>query len=238
MNGIGAAMTGKGHYVACNYPRTQTRAGGFGKALADASGGAGKRDTYPCAGVAGTEEGSFVYAWYGAGIFEGNLREGEISSTSGIIGLSFVSGTEEPMSARMDKSSTEEDPVVLVQIGSGEKRKDFLIHINAVNPESATELEMFAFLNYVDAKNGTAMASDGAWQTYNSLRNRLVETERVDNVTGEGNCDTIRVNWIQMIQQAMEDELLRQKGWFAESFFVEDLNNLLDKLSGQGKTIM
>lgn len=106
---------------------------------------------------------------------------------------------------RMDKSSTAENPVVLVQIGSGENRRDQLIHVNEVAP-------------------------DGAWQTYNSLRNRLEETEQVDNVAGKGNYDSLRVNWLELIQQAIEDELLRQKGWFAESFFMEELGRLYNEL--------
>ncbi len=259
MNGIGTAMTRERHYVPGSYQRTRTMdfekaltdasggagrdtyaSGGTGRRDTYASGGTGRRDIYAlggagrdiytCAGEGETGESSCEYAWQGAGISGLRLRQGEISFTSGIIGLSFVAGTEEPMSARMDKSSTKEDPVVLVQVGSGDKRKDVLIHVNEVNPESATELEMFAFLNYIDAQNGKTMASDGAWQTYNSLRNRLVETESVDNVTAEGNYNTIRVNWIQKIQQAVEDGMLRQKGWFAESFFAEDLSRLLDQL--------
>ncbi len=222
-------MTRESRFAACQ--RTQRRAEGFGRALADASGGAGNGDAFIDAGVTKTTENRYEYAWYGAGISGIKLRQGEISSDSGIIGLSFVRGTAEPMSARMDQSSTAEDPVVLVQIGSGEKRRDILIHVNEVDPENAAELEMFAFLNYIDAQNGRTMAPNSAWQTYNSLRNRLEETEKVDNVTGEGNYDTIRVNWLELIQQAMEDELLRQKGWFAESFFTEDLEELFDEMS-------
>ena len=119
MNGIGTATTERNLYGARDYQRPQTRTEGFGRALADASGGDGKRDAYIRAGVTKTAQSSCEYANYGPGLSGLSLREGEISSTSGLIGLSFVRGSEEPMSARMDQCSTEEDPVVLVQIGSG-----------------------------------------------------------------------------------------------------------------------
>lgn len=235
MNGIGTATTKESHFAAGSRQRAQTRTESFGKTLREASEGTGGRDAFTRTSVTETVESSYEYVGYSACLAGLNLRMGEISSTGGIIGLSFVQGAEEPMSARMDKSSTAEDPVVFVQIGSGEDRRDHLIHVNEVNPENATELEMFALLNYIDAQNGKTMAPDGAWQTYNSLRNRLEETEAVDNVTGEENYDTLRVNWPELIQQAMEDELLRQKGWFVESFFTEDLDKLYNELEAYRK---
>ncbi len=235
MIGIGTATARESHYAVRCHQRTQTRTESFEKALTGASGGSGDRDAYTRTSVTETVESSYEYVGYSAGLCGLKLREGEISSASGIIGLSFVRGTEEPMSARMDKSSTAEDPVVLVQIGSGENRRDHLIHVNEVDPENATELEMFALLNFIDAQNGRTMAPDGAWQTYNSLRNRLEETEKVDNVAGEENYDTLRINWLELIQQAMEDELLRQKGWFEECFFTEDLDRLYNELSAYRK---
>ncbi|MDE6014395.1 MAG: hypothetical protein K2H41_01665 [Acetatifactor sp.] len=235
MNGIGTATTKESHYAARYHQRTQTRTESFGKTLTEAAEGAGSRDAFTRTSVTETVESSYEYAGYSACLSGLSLRMGEISSTSGIIGLGFVRGTEETMSARIDKSSTVENPVVLVQVGSGENRKDYRININEVDPENATELEMFALLNYIDAQNGKTMAPDGAWQTYNSLRNRLEETEAVDNVTGKENYDTLRVNWLELIQQAMENELLRQQGWFAESFFTEDLDKLYNELSAYRK---
>lgn len=235
MNGIGTATTTESYYATRYHQRTQTRAESFGKTLTEASEGAGNRDSFTCTSVTETVESSYEYAGYSAYLSGFSLRAGDISSTSGIIGLSFVRGTEEAMSARMDKSSTSEDPVVLVQVGSGENRKDYRINVNEVDPENATELEMFALLNYIDAQNGKAMAPDGAWQTYNSLRNRLEETEAVDNTTGEDNYDTFRVNWLELIQKAMENELLRQKGWFAGRFFSEELDELYHELSAYQK---
>ncbi len=235
MNGIGTATTKESHYAVRCHQRTQTRTESFGKELTKASEGRDNRDAYTRTSVTETVESSFEYAGYSAVLCGFRPREGEISSSGGIIGLSFVRDTQEPLSARMDKSSTTEDPVVLVQIGSGEDRRDLLIHVNKVNPENATELEMFALLNYIDAQNGRTMAPDGAWQTYNSLRNRLEETEKADNEAGEENCDTLRINWLELIQQAMEDELLRRQGWFAESFFTEDLDKLYNELSAYRK---
>lgn len=231
MNGIVTALTRDKHYADCDYKRKQTQADSFGKVLTDASRVSDDRDSYISTNLTDISESNYEYACYGASISELRLQKGEMSFSSGIIGLSFVRDTEEAMTVRMDKSSTAEDPVVLVQIGSGEKRKDILVHVNEVDPKNATELEMFALLNYIDAQNGKTMAPDGEWQTYNSLRNRLEETGRVDNVTNEGNYDTLHVNWLECIQQAMGDEQFRQKDWFAESFFTEDLDKLFGELS-------
>ncbi len=228
-------MTGTRHYEASRWQHTRTQTGGFGQTLAEVSQGSDSRDAFVRSKVTEASESVFEYTEYSACLTGTGLRMGEMSLDSGIIGLSFVRGTEEPMSARMDKSSTAENPVVLVQVGSGKDRRDYRIAVNEVNTENATELEMFALLNYMDAQNGKTMAPDGAWQTYNALRNRLEETGAVDSVTGEGDYDTIRVSWLEMMRQAMEDELLREKGWFSERFFEEDLEDLLQELDAYKK---
>ncbi|MCM1040188.1 MAG: hypothetical protein NC434_12780 [Ruminococcus sp.] len=84
-----------------------------------------------------------------------DIKQLEGSLTSGIIGFgSFEDGTN--FSARYAERSTKENPVVQVRIVSGSGTEIVVnVNVNEVDPENATELEMFAFLTHLD-EQGTS----------------------------------------------------------------------------------
>lgn len=89
------------------------------------------------------------------------LRQGEL--TSGIIGFGgFEDGAQ--FSARYADNSTTENPIVQMRIVDGSGTEIIVnVNINQVDPENATELEMFAFLAHLDEQgvsgNDTFMGS-------------------------------------------------------------------------------
>jgi len=87
------------------------------------------------------------------GLFRAEVRSAELSS--GILGLSGTMDGKSSYYARYASDSTKESPVVEVHITGEDGSEDIrYISINTVNPEDASELEMFAFLLHHE-KQGT-----------------------------------------------------------------------------------
>ena len=109
-------------------------------------------------------------------------RAGEIENFS-FEGLSenrkFLGMTSYPVSkvesnivvAYEAEESTEEDPIVQITMNDldGEE-KTFDIHINEVDPTSATDMEMFAFLSYQDSIGNKVEGAINSWAVYRTLQ--------------------------------------------------------------------
>ena len=90
--------------------------------------------------------------------------------TSGIIGFgSFEDGMK--YCARYADSSTDDNPVVQIRM-SNESGTEILVNVdvNSVDPENATELEMFAFLTHLDAQGKSG--NDKMMGSYQDLMDR------------------------------------------------------------------
>jgi len=109
-------------------------------------------------------------------------RTGEIENFS-FEGLSedrkFLGMTSYPVSkvesnivvAYEAEESTEEDPIVQITMNDldGEE-KTFDIHINEVDPTSATDMEMFAFLSYQDSIGNKVEGAINSWTAYRTIQ--------------------------------------------------------------------
>lgn len=110
------------------------------------------------------------------------IRFGEIENFS-FEGLSedrkFLGMTSYPVSkvesnivvAYEAEESTEEDPIVQITMNDldGEE-KTFDIHINEVDPTSATDMEMFAFLSYQDSISNKVEGAINSWTAYRTIQ--------------------------------------------------------------------
>ena len=70
------------------------------------------------------------------------------------------------ITATLLESSTPENPVIQLIIGTGEKEEIYNIEINKVNPQNASEMEIFALCSYADA---TGKGSDDDLGSYHTL---------------------------------------------------------------------
>ncbi len=69
------------------------------------------------------------------------------------------------------EESTEENPIVQVTLNdpNGEE-KTFDIYINEINPLSATDMEMFAFLSYQDSIGNNVEGAINSWAAYRTIQ--------------------------------------------------------------------
>lgn len=103
----------------------------------------------------------------------------EEQNDSDVIGLTMIpyeyNGITYGMSARYAKESTEENPVVQVTSNYGGKEVSYKVAIKEVNPENASELEMFALLSYADDKG---ISDGGTYGSYQKMKAYAMNAEQ------------------------------------------------------------
>ncbi len=86
---------------------------------------------------------------------------------SKVLGLTMIPGEGDisyGMAAQYASDSTEADPIIQVTSNYKGRRVSYKVHINEVNPENASALEMFALCSYTDDKGITNRGTFGSWQ--------------------------------------------------------------------------
>lgn len=120
-----------------------------------------------------------------------------------VIGLTMIpyeyDGITYGMSARYAKESTEENPVVQVISNYGGKEVSYKVAINEVNPEDASELEMFALLSYADDKG---LSDGGTYGSYQRMKVYAMNAEQngyILPLSGYHSFLTEKRNWTDII---------------------------------------
>lgn len=145
-------------------------------------------------------------------------------STKPVI-FQYDNGTDCLLTARYAPESTENNPVMQVTVNRGGKEVCQKVAVNEVNPQNATQLELFALLSYHDDKNGTS-------NLYQKLDNYAKGAQQ--NGIWEGN-DTLeeftgtRYNWAD-IQNSM-DTAYYQAGFYSMAQYGSELCSALSKYS-------
>ncbi len=115
------------------------------------------------------------------------------SSNNGkFIGLMTVGNTG--YTAKYADSSTDQEPVIKVG--------DYEVRVNDVDPENATELEMFALMSYLDDKG---LTNNHGMKSFNKMRAYSRQAEYNGFCTGIADPEafwTKRRDWISVIQNA------------------------------------
>lgn len=131
------------------------------------------------------KNGKTTYLEAENGRFRAEVRAGNLSS--GILGLSGTMDGKSSYYACYASDSTKESPVVEVHITGEDGSEDIrYIYINTVNPESATELEMFAFLLHHE-KQGTLGA-------YKNVYSQARQADFFGSVT-QSDFTSVKINW-------------------------------------------
>ena len=107
-----------------------------------------------------------------AGITETSEKT-EKKSSGKVIGLTTIpyenSNLSYGLTARYAADSTEENPIIQVTSNYGGKTVSYNVNIKEVNPENASQLEMFALCSYADDKG---LGKGGTFGSYHKLKLR------------------------------------------------------------------
>lgn len=111
------------------------------------------------------------------------------------------------MRAMLSAKSTPANPIVQVISNLGGKKEVYNVDINKVNPENATQLEMFALLSYADKKG---LTDGGTFGSYKQLKT-CAENANLNGYCGSLSGETVFLNekfdWPDIIGKMMSDYL-------------------------------
>lgn len=153
-----------------------------------------------------------------------------------VIGLTSVSGEGNlsyGMVAQYASDSTKEDPVIQVTTGYHGERVSFKVHVNEVDPESASALEMFALCCYSDDQGFSDGGTFGSWQKMKAYADNAVgngvfsDFRDFQSFTGE------KADWRKMVDYMMT--LYQNAGLYGQSQSCARLSVLLDRFAKNSK---
>ena len=93
--------------------------------------------------------------------------------------------------------STEEDPIITVDVGPNEK---YNIHVKEVDPSNANQFEMFALSCYLDDQGITERGSFGS---FNRMRNASMSASGFMDMTDPAQVGK-KINWVEMLKEATD----------------------------------
>lgn len=132
----------------------------------------------------------------------GSIRQAAGSSESGILGLTTIPGKGNMsygVIAKYAEDSTENDPIIRVSTYEDGERVSYDIHVNQVNPENATQFEMFALCCYMDDKGIT---DGGTFGSYTRLRECAYDAAQEGSFADLLNAANVdkKLNWLSMLK--------------------------------------
>ncbi len=132
------------------------------------------------------------------------------------------------MKAQYAAGSTKENPIIQVTSNYGEETVSYNVNVNEVNPQNASQLEMFALLSYADEQgisNGGTFGSYHQMKTYsyNACSSGYIAGYSASSFFSYETFMTGKFNWSGIISRMMEDYL--SAGIYAQS---GNCKNLLD----------
>ena len=142
-----------------------------------------------------------------------SIKQIEQAETGGVA-LGFTMVPEEGkqvvygMSARLSEKSTKDNPIVQIRSNLNGENKVYSVEINKINPQHASQMEMFALCSYADyAGEGTG----STFGSYHTLR-MMQDTTETSGVTptvrdGESAVDNFmnaKKDWVQICKQACD----------------------------------
>lgn len=167
--------------------------------------------------------------------FYGNVSAAATKTTadnqSRVIGLTTIPYSNMMsygMKAQYAPESTKENPVIQVTSNYGGETVSYNVNVNEVNPENASQLEMFALLSYADDAGISKGGTFGSYQqmktySYNACSNGYIAGYSVSSFSSYETFMTGSFNWSGIISAMMEDYL--SAGIYDQS---QNCKNLLD----------
>lgn len=164
---------------------------------------------YEAAAKPGRQKGGFAAQMAAT---QGQAAQGAANSEPVVLGIAFldVGGNQSlGLSAAYSQEATPDNPIIQVGITyPGGVKDTFEVAINKINPENATELEMFALCNYNDALGNKEVASTfGSWHV---LKNNGRNAEFIGNFSMAHSVEeftTVRQDWNAMVGSMKETHM-------------------------------
>ena len=169
------------------------------------------------------QDGTTKYIQFNGQSVKAYEMEGRLKS--GILGLTAfpMGNTTMNVDARYGEESTVADPVIEVHLHAddGSSSQTVKVHINDIDPENATELEMFALCSYADSQG---MSSTGASQnSYMELLQYVSSYGGYDGVDNLSEFIEQKQDWVAMVQAGEEEEIKQMGGGENQSSPIVDM---------------
>lgn len=136
------------------------------------------------------------------------------------------------LSAKYSNNSSTNCPIITVTINSNNTTEETNININSINPDNATEAEIFAYCKYIESKLPDSPMFFAAYDKLNQFRN-IAEKENIfDKPYTIEDCLNTKKNWTSMIDSInklyikYEDYYNFIDGKKLEGIFQETLANV------------
>lgn len=141
------------------------------------------------------------------------------------------------LSAKYYNNSSVNCPIITVTINSNNTTEEINININSINPDNATEAEIFAYCKYIESKLPDSPMFFAAYDKLNQFRN-IAENENIFNTPYTiTDCLNTKKNWTSMINSV--NKLYMKNGDYSnfingkklEGIFSGDIGKCSEKYS-------
>jgi len=142
-----------------------------------------------------------------------SIKQIEQAETGGVA-LGFTMVPEEGkqvvygMSARLSEKSTADNPIVQIRSNLNGENKVYSVEIRKINPQHASQMEMFALCSYADYMGDGTGSTFGSYHTLRMMQD-TAQTSGVtptvsDGVSAVDNFMNAQKDWVQICKQACD----------------------------------
>ena len=131
------------------------------------------------------------------------VEKADGKGTGDILGLTTIpysSMMSYGMTAQYSEKSTEEDPVIRISCNYGGEQRYYDVHVNKVNPKSASQLEMFALSCYMDDKGLTDGGTFGSYNKMKTYADNAAYNKMCPDLQNPKN-SSVELDWISMLKE-------------------------------------
>ena len=112
------------------------------------------------------------------------------------------------MSARLSEKSTADNPIVQIRSNLNGENKVYLVEIHKINPQHASQMEMFALCSYADYIGEGTGSTFGSYHTLRMMQD-TAQTSGVTPTVNDGmsavdNFMNAKKDWVQICKQACD----------------------------------
>ncbi len=158
------------------------------------------------------------------------VEKAEGKETKKVLGLTMMPYNDTVsygMSAFYSEKSTEADPVIRINSNYGGEEQYYDIHVNKVDPENATQLEMFALSCYLDDQGVTKRGSFGSYVRIKAYAQNDVYLGRGTDLQRPENAVS-KIDWLAMLHR-MEEAYLQNVQTYTQYLDCERLTTILEQ---------
>ncbi len=128
-----------------------------------------------------------------------------------LLGIGFLKAPNNMhygMRAEYAENYSADNPIIMVKVQKGYGEiEEYNIDMRKVNPQTATEIEMFALCNYADANGNDTGGTFGSWQTLNYYKNNATHNGYFEMTDTMEQFGSIKRDWTSMVGAMINDYL-------------------------------